>query len=270
MLDRVFGETLKISVGTALAIERLLKEEKSLKVEYLYINVRTLFRNLHEAFEDHSKLNPSLLAKELGEEMELIKSVVETKVVGNMEVVFYICSNKSMHKIFSEAKLKLPHTDKQKEYEHIERTTMEGFIDNYPLGKTIKIFDCLVKGSNSTALILTHFPMELLSASTFRTLKLIESHTGVIKEKMEWITKLDNDPEYQNIPFNALSLQLLGDGAIQFYRGNVKFLKLFKEVATKNKWHAGTTASKVKFDLDKHWDKLFVNYCTDLLYIKLK
>lgn len=270
MLERKFGEVLtSISVGTALALESLVKLEKPLKVEYLFLNVRTLYRNFHNAFEDITKHDLTTLSVEFYTELETIKNIVETRVPGNMIPVFYLCSNKSLGKLFTFAKIKEPSTDKQIAYCNLERSVIES-ISTKPLGKKMQIFDCLIKGGNSNALILTHFPLELLSFSTFHSLKLLESNTGIIKDKSEWHTKLTNPEIHQNIPFNILSIQLIGDHATQFNSSGGKYTKPLLEIAIKNKWTVATTNAKVKYDIEKHWDKLLVNTYLEMLSVKLK
>lgn len=269
MLTRQLGEILPISVGTAIALETLVKEEKPLKAEYLFLNIRTIFRNLYSALEDPTKAGILNLVDILYDEMVFIKDVVETKVKGNMIPVFYVCSNKSLNKLFPLAKLKETTTDRQKNYENLERSVMERIVEK-PLGKKIKIYDCLIKGNNSTAIMLTHYPLELLSSHTFRTLHLLESNTGIIKDKSEWNTKLIKSETYQNLPFNILTIQLIGDHATQFNSNGIKLINPLLEIAKKNKWTVATTQAKIKFDIEKYWDKLVVKTYLEMLSVKLK
>ncbi len=271
MIERALGETLSISVGTALPIERLLKEEKKMNIDFLYVNIRTIFRNLHSAIpvEDIDKYKPAELAEALHEELETIKNAVETKVLGNIGVILYVCSNKSLSKLMPHAKLKTATTDKQKNYEALERSTLENVI-NMPIGKKIKIYDCLVKGNNCNGLMITHFPLELLSYTTFRSLKLLESTTAAIKDRSEWNSKLTNPDSYGNLPFNLLTIQLIGDHSTQIMSGGVKMIKPLLEIAEKKKWSTSTTNAKVKFDIENHWDKLISKFYLEMLAVKLR
>lgn len=270
MIERVMGETLtSVSVGTAAPLEQLMKMEKPMKEEYLFMNVRTIYRNFYNAIESPEKISVQVLAEELEKELEMIKMNVGARIPGNIIPVFYICSNKSIRKIFPHAKLKEATTEIQKNYESMERSTME-FLMNMPLGSKTKIYDCLVKGNNSKSLILTHFPMELLSFHTFHTLQLIESNTGIIKDRSEWNSKLTNPEVRTNLPFNALTLQILGDHATQFNSAGIRFLKPLKEIAEKGNWSTSTTNAKVKYDIEKYWDKLIANIYLEMLSAKLK
>ena len=269
MIEREVGEILTISVGTAIALEALMKSEKPIKHEHIFLNVRTLFRNFHGAIDDAEGKQLKRLKDEFLDELGQIKTAVETAIPGEITPVFYICSNASMSKMFKHAKLKAPSTSRQKNYASLERKVME-FIMESPLKRKIKIFDCVINGNNSKSLIMTHYPLELLSFKEFRSLELLESHTGVIKGRSEWNSKLTNPDAYRNLPFNILTLQLIGDQATQFNSLGAKYIKPIIEVSQKNNWTTATTNAKVKFDLDNYYDKLLVNLMKEMLSVKLK
>lgn len=270
MIERKIGETLtSVSVGTAISLEALMKIEKPLPEDFIFMNVRTIYRNFHNAIEAPEKISVKVLAEELEKEILNISMILGTRVPGNITPVFYICSNKSLRRIFSHAKLKEATTENQKNYESMERSVME-FLMETTVGKKIKIFDCLIKGSNSKALIFTHYPVELLSYPSFHTLKLIESNTGLIKDRSEWYTKLTNPESYLNLPFNALTIQIIGDNAHQFNSSGIKFIKPLKEIAEKGNWSTTTTNAKVKYDVEKYWDKLVANIYLEMLSSKLR
>jgi len=135
--------------------------------------------------------------------------------------VFYLPTAKSFRTVNARAKINKHDTTKQKNYETLERSTMLKALAK--LDKNlVQVFDTAIKGNNSASLIITHLPLDLLSAGSFRKLVLLESHTGALKTKSEWITKLSKNENYRNIPFNILSVQVLGDRNNQFSSMGIK------------------------------------------------
>lgn len=270
MQERAIGEVLTASVGTALAFEALMAMEKPPKYEYIFLNIRTLWRNFYQSFEnrpdekDFKKLQEMFL-----EELVYLKGLIENGLATKMRPVFYLCSNKSINVIFKHAKLKEPTTNEQKIFASLERKVIE-LIMKTEFGENVKIYDCLIKGRNVTALIMTHFPMELLSYPEFRTLDLFESNTGAIKDKSQWNTKLTNPDNYRNLPFNALTIQVIGDKSHQFNSKGATYVKILMEIAEKNNWSIATGKARVKFDIEKYFDKLAVNLFIEMLNAKLK
>ena len=52
LYPRQLGEEIHISIGTAIPMEMLSAREEPIRpVEYLYVNIKTLFRNFHGSFE---------------------------------------------------------------------------------------------------------------------------------------------------------------------------------------------------------------------------
>lgn len=269
MVERELGEILTISVGTALAFEVILKDQKPLKYDYVYLNTRTLFRNFQNAIVDPDKYSLTQLREAFLDELLQVKMAVTETLPGNILPMFYVCNNKSMQKMFTWAQLHAPKTEKQKAYQSLETKVME-WIMLQPIGKEIKIFDCLIKGSNSKALMLTHTPLDLLSHSEFRKLDLLESNTGMIKEPAQWNSKLTNDEAYVNMPFNILTIQVIGDKSKQFSSLGVKYIRPLVELAEKNRWSPATTIQKIKFDIEKLRDKLLAAQLMEMISVKLR
>jgi len=82
---RVFGETLSISVGTAIPLEQLLTTEMAKGYTHLYMNMRTLYRNFHGSFP---RDNLPVLSKYVGlfvEEIMMIKAIVSESIPGKLQ-----------------------------------------------------------------------------------------------------------------------------------------------------------------------------------------
>lgn len=270
MVERALGEILPISVGTALAIEVLVKEEKPLQYDTIFYNVRTLFRNFMGSFEDSSFNEFSYVRDNFLAELQLIESTTTSVIKGNMTPVFYICSCKSMERTFKFAKLKQSTTDRQKNSEYLERAVMEWLVQKTEFGKKVKIFDIQIKGNNTKALILTHYPLDLLSQPKFRKLDLLESQTGAIKTPDMWNSKLTNSATMRNMPFNILTIQLYGDNAKQFNSMGIKYTSAVSELAVKNKWNPTTGVQQMRFQIDKLKDKLLVNVLNEMASVTLR
>ena len=246
--NRVLGEILAISVATAIPLEHLLATDIAKGYTHIYLNVRTLYRNFHGSFE---KENVPTLTKYVDlfvTEILLIHSIISESVKGNLQPVYYMPTSKSLPVIMPWAKLKKESTQRQKNYESLEKMTIVKTLAK--LDKNfVLIIDTLLKGQNASALIITHLPLDLLSYSSFRKLTLLESHTGALKSKVEWIVKLSKNSHYRNIPFNILSIQVLGDRNTQLGSMGIKLSNELLALAEKHHWSAITSLEKVKSDI---------------------
>ena len=129
--------------------------------------------------------------------------------------------------------------------------------------------DTKIYGNHAKSLILTLYPIDLFSITTFRDLALLESHTGAIKLYPKWSGKISSKEEYVNLPFNLLTLQVIGDGKLFYSMGRV-FTKALLELADKGNWTAITTKDKVKFDISRMKDRFAAGVFLEMLTISLK
>jgi hypothetical protein len=264
---RTVGEVLPLSIGTALALEILSKENDLLKeYDVLYINLHTVLRNLLGAFiKTPTKTDVGNISKCFIEEYETLLSVVKSHFPKELNFCIFYPRYKSLHRIFPYANIKKPITTLQKEKALIEEMAFKRLLKNYP---DIHQGDCKVFGNSQRGVVLTHLPIDLLSASSFRKLSLLESHTGTIKDRPQWITKLNNKGNL-NLPFNTLTLTILGDGKMFGALGN-PFNKHLSELAEKGKWTTLTTKERIKFDIEKLRNKADVKILMDMLTTTLK
>src|SRR5690606_22392271 len=107
------------------------------------------------------------------------------------------------------------------------------------------------KGSDG--LILTHFPVDLLNRYRFKTLKLLESHTGAIKPFNVWNTKLKDGQGLDVIPFDRMTLQMFGDNA-HFSPMHKKVRMTIYNLVVKNKWTYATTKDYVFYCIQQNRD----------------
>lgn len=271
MSERQLGSLINVSIGTAIPLETLFTLERSRKEDHLFMNIRTLFRNFIGSFEiDPYEVSPKKLTNVFIEELEIIQSEMSVKAVGTLQLVFYLVSAKTLAKQMPHAKIKTARTNKQKRYQELEEFVLSRLLKRSPWDEQIQIFDSLVKGMNTRALMITHYPLDLLSKHRFRTLTLLESHTGAFKTQSKWTSKVTTNDDYQSLPFNVLLIQLLGDGGSQFLSSGQRLIKPVIELAKKNHWTIATTNEKMKFDIRKMKDKAIASELMEMMQVKLR
>ena len=263
--QRVLGEKLSISIGTAIPLEEKLMVEQ-LPIQELWINVRTLFRNLHDAYAAPHLVDPGVMVHEYLEEIQVIRGLVG----GVVTLVLYSTDNdpRSLMKLLPYAKIKVPKTDKQKAYASLEATAVRAVLRD----KEIPIVEAkqILKGKNAKAWVMTHQPIDLVSQYEFSRLSLLNSHTGDIKTPLQWMAKLTNNEKYMHLPFNLLTLQMFGDKAQMFLAQPPTIKAPLLEVAIKNRWGPTTTRDKILSNLKQMRDPALAEIYRIMLTAKLK
>jgi len=261
-----------ISVATSLALEsifkgpnptidpeRIIPQQININ-EYneFYINLSTIFRNIIGALskEDYLRVGPKGIKETMLFEMEVLDSIFRNEGGGSTKVIFYaneykkaLSHSKHPHAIFRSVS-----TEKQKEYKNLHDETISLFLKNSHSSDNLKIFDSDIKPKiKCKALILTHIAYDLLSHYNFLKLDLIESHTGVLKNKHQWYTKFHEGKSLNMIPFYCGFLQVFGDS--EFYKPfDIKVRRTIIDLATQSNWNQITTIAKIIQDLDKMKD----------------
>lgn len=267
--QRTLGPKTPLSVGTAMVFDND-EVDFSTWEPYLYVNLRTLLRNLIQAMETDFvlQLDEDSLFPKFMEEVETFEEYVKKYTNDKTEVVFYLPDYRNISKMLPFAGLRTIKTDKQqiiydleqtifrrlkKEVEYQEKEARKNKSEWEP--PFIETDHTLPRGKGS-ALILTNYPTDLLSYTSFPLLKLIESHTGKIKKRDEWNSKLTGDKlRLVNIPFNRFTLQICGDGNNLLMSGSKKMKDFLFDLADKNNWTSMTTIDRVKFCINMLKDK---------------
>lgn len=279
--DRVTSSN-GVSVGTSLAMETLIANwpvfdparvppPKINLTEYtrVWFNLWTLARNLYESIprETRDAVKADMSGEALVEEAAELVRAIQTATAGAVTATVYYPSYKSLASQFPKGKIRESVTDKQKETRkqllammNYAAKSMEinhkGMLERYDV-------DIRPKAYGNT-LVLTHFPVDLLSEYRFGRCSLLESHTGMVKKKNLWYTKLFQGKQLSNIPFNAMTLQVFGDGH-HFHPWEQKIKLAILEIAQKNRWSWATTTAKVRMDMRQHPDRFFVDQIVKLL-----
>jgi hypothetical protein len=259
LAKRATGE-LPMSIGTSLAIEAL-KEKHD--YDTLWINIRTLWRNLYESIEREDRerlLKPpspaqmdahyraicKAMSVTMNEELEHIRRFLGDKISG---VRTYHLGYRDLAKRFPLGLLRVPTTPlQQQHYDLMERTLDFVLLDD---ADTFIEQDkgSELRGEATKSLIITHYPVDLLSRTKFNSLRLLESHTGAIKSKSQWATKLTDGRDMKIIPFNAFTIQVFGDGPVSFNRYPTAIRKGVLEVAAATRWTPVTTMEKIRYSI---------------------
>lgn len=251
--ERPLGQ-FPISISTSLALEGAfgiypenpVSPPPIFAVKELVINVATLVRNIYQCLSKEVKqmVTPSAIYHAAVEEMRIIQAIISKDARPGTEVTFYICSYDALPKMFRGAKLRTDETANQKAYAAIEDTVLKALAKN-PAGVRLVTYNVDIVGRFPASFMITHYPVDLLSIRSFERLELLESHTGKIKPKTQWYTKLTNGKELTNIPFHKLTLQVFGDNGGHFAANSMAIKKEVLGLATTYGWTPVTTNERI-------------------------
>lgn len=258
---------LPISISTALAIEALLgmgeegvvdtgKTPPIFNYEFVFINLKTLYRNLHGSMPraNFGGIHIDKQASELHAECIVIQSAIADATQGRTQVVFYACTQANIQSFYPKAKFKEDKTPLQIEYRSLEKRVIEA-VSKIQSASGAFVFlrlNTTIQSPHpaSKAIILTHEMVDLLSLKGVKEFDLLESHTGSIKNKRLWYTKLKGGEEMKRIPFDRATLQFFGDKAGVFIPEQRSFREVVLRVAAENHWTQNTTKDRMLLTLE--------------------
>lgn len=264
MIERVLGEKFPISIGTALVFEC---EDFNIDnwPNLLYVNLRTLYRNYVGSYpkDSYHQIKVDDFITKFFDEVANFIQIVSDLSRGRIRVFTFYPLYKDLKKNFPKVTVKQYNPDSFDEieenmWEHVEK---HGIFTPFEY----TIITSGMEGSQETTMILTSFIIDLTYSNLFPTLLLLESHTGRIKKRQEWYTKLYVGGKYDRelkVPFCKFTIQIFGDrsgflkGADRFLRATVRLL------AMNDRWTPVTTKDKIKYSISKLKD----NSLRDKLY----
>lgn len=241
------GELIPVAIGTAIALETLfgVNKERPLKIgerppfqihDCIFINMSTIARNLINAMKinivDLAAMN--VLKEMYLSELTTIKSAIQQHTKGKLKIVFYYNDYTKISKLFRGNNFRSGMTDKQLivyKLEHdlprtVDPRTFPYQYTNYFIGKDNKFLPSFIK----RPLFLTSYPMDLL-LNDFSSVSLLESHTGRVKNSLEFNSKFKNKQE--DVPFNAVTLQIYGDSSGYILPLDLKSRRAFSDYCKK-------------------------------------
>lgn len=257
---------LPLSIGTSLAVEALSdrQDPDTGKVipapelpDFLWVNLRTIIRNLHGAIENRelrNALDPEDFIDVAVQECEFLVTHLEELSREKTKVVFYYSQPTDIETIFPHANIK-QRTSKgavtaAAQYAAIEDSAIELLhTELQRRGHDSREFKTLIKGDSTHAFVITHCPIDLLAEKDFLSLTLVESHTGRLKKRPEWNTKLGKQDGVELMPFNELTLQVFGDNSVFLSPMAMAFKKELIQLAKKYSWTPLTTREKISYGL---------------------
>jgi hypothetical protein len=270
-----------LSIGTALAFEslfdgsqppydpeRTVPERISINnYTQVWINVATLYRNILGAVDSSmaSDLVIDDILAVLMEEIDTITDLVKTATYDKVPVLFYRSKYEGLKSAHPHANLRVDNTPKQVDY-----STMQSLVLNHlyrvhagDLGLH-EYKRKLTPSGFPKALMITHVPYDLLSYKEFGELDLLESHTGVLKKRVAWHTKLQNGKDLTRIPFNACMMQVFGD-LQTFHPMPIAARRLIMDLSNQYEWHALSTLDRLRFSFDSLKDRLLADLLKSML-----
>lgn len=256
-----------LSIGTSLSFESLFTgtmpaydplREIPNKIdihEYdeIWINLLTLFRNIYGSVPSvqASRLLPEEIADTLAEEVETILEIVKANSHSPIKVVFYTSDYADLSTVYKHAKIRGDSTEKQKSLTALAGETLTMFYKSHKLGDMFKHFRLHINNDqpSSKIIILTHYAIDLLSYDKFTKMDLLESHTGVLKERHRWHTKFIDGKNLTRIPFNRLFLQVFGDSQT-FHPMGKDIRSEILNIAEQYDWNPLTTKDRLRVTMD--------------------
>lgn len=221
------------------------------KYSEIWINVTTLFRNISTAINKTAFVasTPEEFKDTLLMEMGVIDSLFQNEGLGLCKPRYYYTQHDKLVARFPEqVKHREDTTDTQKAYQSKLLATLK-LLDADT--EVVQKFDeTLNVNGYPTALIFTHIPYDLLSYPKFTKLTLLESHTGVTKEKNRWYSKYYpvGNEDLSHLPFLRKLLLVFGDRVL-IHPGIMALRRQIVEIARNRQWSPMTTEAKVMMDL---------------------
>lgn len=248
VLDRVEG-AYPVAIATSLALEgamgihpeqeKIKKQAKLTDFNILAINLRTLVRNYLNAIDlkEKDEIPYDLILKYLAQEINSLRHVTN-----ELNIVLKIYQ---INHTFTILKMRnaIPRNSNNRQYIHLldflSRT--DKHLTKMAMEENNQE-DLNINNLPSPALVITHQPLDLFYLNT--TDSLLESHTGVIKRRVDWGTKLHTN-KYELMPFNSYTVQIFGDNDILAPIG-VVHRRAFTNLAEEYKWNQNTTTGRMK------------------------
>lgn len=250
-------ETLLPTTAPAYDPERIVPPQPDLtKYNEMWINVSTLIRNLLGSLpkEIEKSVSTDEIANAVLEEIDFIISLWKNEGQGIIKPVFYACEYNRIVSMTAKplVALRMDNTELQKMNRVIHNQALAKIFSQLdPKDPTYKKFNNNIKPTkhSTNVLLLSHYAYDLTNAHSFNRMDLIESHTGVIKDKFHFYTKMYNGNELDMIPFLKGFLMIFGDKE-HFKSLDMRLRKDIVELARKYHWSQVTSLEKVKYCLD--------------------
>lgn len=274
-MQRELGN-ISVSINTSYPIETMQSPRYRPKIDFVYINLDTVIRNFYASMKavDQESLDLGTALSMLLDELRIIHTTLTT------EHFFYYQDPKEIEFMFPHASRRVPRTDKQIMAASRMRIVTEHLLYELCINKDpnveglyrgavplLRIKKKLPPRMVPTA-VLTHYPHQLLKRFDFPVLYLLESRTGKVKSFEEFSSKLNGVKQDDPIPFNAYTLQLMGDTAL-FAGVSSKLKKELRAMGEKRKWSSITSPAKFTSDIQSYGSPELKEACTSISIVRI-
>lgn len=271
-----------LSIGTSLSFESLFPgtqapydPERQIpnKIELgeydeLWVNLFTLFRNIVGAVPSMkvAQLTPDDVGYVLTEEVELIRELVKIGTGSNVKVIFYTSSYQDLKKHFKHANVRMDNTERQRQMTDLLTGSINAFYKLRTDKVGMEYFKLYLqpREPNKKVLLLSNYAFDLLSHKRFTKMDLLESHTGVLKERAKWHTKYADGKNLFRMPFNEMLLQVFGDSQT-FHPMDKNLRKDVIELAESSQWNPLTTEERVRFTIGNIKNPYYVSILREMM-----
>lgn len=285
LTSRMMGQ-LPISIATSVAFESLLNMEPPSdappwvrrpsgsvqpirRQKELWINLRTLLRNIDGAInpEVENLTSPLDYYRALVAEMATIETIVnELPAEERPKTVYFTKSYENLSRIWPNALFRDVTAPKLKVFAVLENNVMSYFADDIRKGvfaqDKVIIADSYLSPGIRAALI-SHFPVDLVLTKGNKFELLVESHTGALKLKQEWYTKLRDGNKYPRIPFDKAMVQIFGDKENMLSPQTLAIRKRLGVISEKYRWSPMTTRDRVIFSIEQEHEPVLLKLVKD-------
>lgn len=251
-----------LSIATSLALEgavgihpdnpagpKLLKDFTG-----HWVNVKTVFRNYYEAIgkDNIALVDIKDLIDSFRYELDSYLSVSEEQGQHKFKTVLYCPDYLGLQQRYPHAILRVDSTPNQVLFAKSLNLVLGEIIKNEK--DLIKLYPLKITDPQSTnTLMLTHYAFDL-TTNVFDNLSLLESHTGAIKDRSRWHTKLYNGKDLPMIPFRECFLSIFGDNQLFRPIGSA-YRRNLVDLGKQYNWSFATSRDKVNYGINSLKDK---------------
>jgi hypothetical protein len=197
------------------------------------------------------------------EELERLHQVIQEATSGKMQMVLYVSDYADLDREYPQAFLRKDTTPLQQAYTANMIATLTPYLREYK-GQYMLYKLRITDTEQRKALMLTHYAFDL-GSKAFRKLALLESHTGVVKERHQWYTKYHNGKELAQIPFREDFLPIFGDSE-HFRPMSLGVRRALMDLAKQYNWSQITTFDKISYSLGQLKDRFLAESIRGMLH----
>lgn len=259
--------SLGFDVATSGIFENWLENPKTVepyksKVSQFRINIHTLVRNVAGAIEEEVRSKDFVMEKTM-DSLELIEDAIRD-VFPSVEIVYYITELAYYRRLIPRSEIRVSRSEKIRNLTQMEHEiTGDVYKALEELGRTVDRVDNKKGNIAKTVMMLTHLPADLLCYRYYSDLYLVESHTGNIRERTTFSSKILPSHRRHNahfIPFNHMSFQVYGDGGKMLHQASGAVTTAYTNLAQEMKWNYMTSADKIVSDVNRTRNEKLIDW----------